>query len=297
MVKQKLSQSRFSSVGERKVLEHLASQLVRGQLKIAMLPLAIPAWSYEQVALEEEEKPAAALPPLAEEPHWIEYQFVDSAGNPITDISYEFTGVDGRKQKGTLPQNGIVRRGGLPVGGQCTVKLFSITNAKWSQDSARVGDVVKLSADVEGYENGTKAVFEIWEIDIKSSDDFITKIDATVQKGKIESECTYEYIEDTDEVSDEDEKKGYSSPEYYFIVKIKDSKARSDLLEFRDCIEIELKDEEDDPVPNEDYILYLSNGEVRKGQLDGNGFKKEENIPPGECSVRFPKRSHVSSVE
>jgi len=66
MVKQKLSQSRFSSVGERKVIENLASQLVSGQLKIAMLPVAIPSWSYEEAAIEEEEEPAAVVPPVAD---------------------------------------------------------------------------------------------------------------------------------------------------------------------------------------------------------------------------------------
>ena len=169
----------------------------------------------------------------------------------------------------------------------------SLTNAKWSQNFARVEEVVKLSADVEGYETGTKAVFEIFEMDIGGKDDFITKINSSVQGNKVKSEWAYKYIEDTDDVSEEDEKKGYSSPEYYFWVKVKNSKARSDLLEFRDWIEIELIDENDNPVANEDYVLYLPNGEVRKGKLDANGYKKEENIPPGKCQVEFPNQSNV----
>jgi outer membrane protein OmpA-like peptidoglycan-associated protein len=76
MVKQKLSQTRFSSAGERKVIENLASQLVSGQLRIAVLPVAIPTWAYEAPTVEEEGEPAAVLPPVAEEPHWIEYRSV-----------------------------------------------------------------------------------------------------------------------------------------------------------------------------------------------------------------------------
>jgi hypothetical protein len=211
----------------------------------------------------------------------------------MSGLSYEFTAVDGSSEKGTLTQHGIIRRDGFRDAGECTVKLFSVINAKWSQNSARVGDLVELSADVEGYENGTKAVFEIWEMDIDGRDDFITKLSATVQDGKVESEWTYEYVEDTDEATEEDEKKGYSSPEYYFLVKIKDSTARSDMLEFKDWIEIKLIDEDDDPVANEEYILYLPNGEVRRGELDANGYSKEENIPPGKCQIGFPNQSNV----
>jgi hypothetical protein len=53
-------------------------------------------------------------------------------------------------------------------------------------------------------------------------------------------------------------------------------------------MEIELKDEENNPLGNEEYIIFAPNGEVRNGKLDGNGFAKEEKLPGGICSVRFP---------
>ena len=233
--------------------------------------------------------------PEAEGPHWIDIQFVDTAGNPVTQVPYEFTGVEGQKEKGRLTGDAAIRRGGLPEAGDYSVKLFSVFNAKWSEESARVGDMVELSAETEGYEDGTKAVFKIWERDIDGADDFIAEIETTVDGNKVEAEWAYEYHEDTDEVSEEDELKGYSAPEYYFIVHVEESKARSGLLEFKDWIEVELRDEEDNPIPDEEYILYLPNGEVRKGKLDGNGFKKEEKVPQGRCKVRFPDLSDIST--
>jgi uncharacterized Zn-binding protein involved in type VI secretion len=227
----------------------------------------------------------------AEGPHWIEYQFVDSAGNPVTEVPYEYTCVDGHIEKGKLTKDGVVKRGGLPDAGNCTVRLFSVYNAKWSKESARVGDVVKLSADVEGYEDGTKAVLRIWEQDIKGVDDFITEIETTVNGGKVEAEWEYEYHEEEEEeITEEERERGYSSPEYYFIVHIGEDKARSGLLEYKDWIEIELKDKDDNPIANEEYILYLQNGEVRKGKLDSNGYRKEEKVPPGKYSIYFPNK-------
>jgi uncharacterized Zn-binding protein involved in type VI secretion len=231
-----------------------------------------------------------------EGPHWKDIQFVDKAGNPITQVPYELTGVDGQKEKYFLTKDGKIRRGNLPKGGQYTVQLFTVYNAKWSQNEARVGDVVKLSADVEGFKDETEALFIIQERDLDGKDDSIVQITSKVQGGKVEAQWKYEYHEDTDKVSEDDEVKGYSAPEHYFIVKVGECKARSDLLEYKDWIEIELVDEEDKPIANEDYLLYLPDGSIRKGKLDGNGYKKEEKIPPGKCSVVFPNKDDVMSL-
>ena len=229
--------------------------------------------------------------PEAEGPHWIEYEFVDSAGNPVSGIKYDFTGVDEHKEKGTLTKDGVVKRGNIPDSGNCNVSLVSVFNAKWSKNSARVGDSVKLSADVDGYKDGTKAVFEIWERDIDGADDFITKIETTVQGNKVEAEWEYEYKEDIDEVSKEDEGKGYSSPEYYFIVKVEGDSARSGILEFKDWIEIKLAYEDGKPIGKVKYKAVLPNGEIRKGILDSQGTVRLEDIPHGEVKVSFDQET------
>jgi hypothetical protein len=54
-------------------------------------------------------------------------------------------------------------------------------------------------------------------------------------------------------------------------------------------IEIELVDEEDEPVPGEKYEIKLPDGSVAKGTLDGNGFARIEGIEPGTCEITFPK--------
>ena len=225
--------------------------------------------------------------PEKEGPHWIDHQFVDSAGNPITEVDYELTDPGGNTSKGILTGDGRIKRGGLPDEGDYTVKLFAVYNAKWSKDSAEVGDVVKLSADVDGFEDGTEAVIEIWEQDIGSADDLIKKIETNVDGGKVEAEWKYEFIEDDDDTTEEDKQKGYSAPEYYFFVKVKDQRTRSGLLEFKDWIEVKLQDDEGNAIPDKEYALYLPNGEIKKGKLDGNGTAKVEDIPPGKCQIKF----------
>ncbi|MFH1897404.1 MAG: hypothetical protein ABH886_04085 [Candidatus Desantisbacteria bacterium] len=201
-------------------------------------------------------------------------------------IADKFTGTDNTKSKGNI-SGGKIRKNGIDAG-TCNVKLFIVSNARWSQHEAKVGDTVKLTADTEGYEPDTKAVFEIWERDYVGADDLLTKIESKVQGNKVETEWVYKYVEEEkEEWSEEEKKKGYSVPEYYFIVKVKNSQARSGLLDFKDWIEIELKDEDGKPVGGEEYILYLSNGTVKKGKLDQNGYKRVEDIPPRKCTVEF----------
>jgi len=53
-------------------------------------------------------------------------------------------------------------------------------------------------------------------------------------------------------------------------------------------IEIELIDENDDPIPGERYEIELPDGSKATGSLDNNGFARVEGFEPGSCKVTFP---------
>jgi hypothetical protein len=53
-------------------------------------------------------------------------------------------------------------------------------------------------------------------------------------------------------------------------------------------IEIELVDEENQPVPGEKYRIDLPDGSVVEGNLDSKGKARREGIKPGTCKVTFP---------
>lgn len=54
-------------------------------------------------------------------------------------------------------------------------------------------------------------------------------------------------------------------------------------------IEIQLVDEEDNPVPGEVYRIILPDGQtVAEGTLDENGFARVNGIDPGTCQITFP---------
>jgi hypothetical protein len=54
-------------------------------------------------------------------------------------------------------------------------------------------------------------------------------------------------------------------------------------------IEIELVDEEDQPVPGERYKVEVPDGSVAEGTLDEKGFARIDGIDPGTCKITFPE--------
>jgi len=178
-----------------------------------------------------------------------------------------------------------------------------VTNMKWGQKEARTEDVVKLSADIEGVPDETEVMICIYEYDEDEAHDFITKFPCIVKNKKIEADWEYEYHEDTDEIPTQEEKekygKNYNPPEYFFVIDIHrkrfGEKQESDLLEFKDWIEIELLDQFGEPVAEAEYAVLLADGSEVEGKLDSEGFARIEDVVPGPYSVQFP--DHEADIE
>ena len=172
-----------------------------------------------------------------------------------------------------------------------------VSELKWSASEARRGDTLTLSAKIKGVRDGSDVLVTIYEYDQDSAHDKIAELPATVRDEKMELQWEYEYFEDTDEIPTQAEMEryggSYNPPEYFFTVKIGDTEygaeQESGLLLFKDYMEIFLKDPDDYPVGNVEYILILPDGEERRGTLDENGYAREDGIPPGPCTIQFPE--------
>jgi uncharacterized Zn-binding protein involved in type VI secretion len=226
----------------------------------------------------------------AEESHYLDVKFVDKEGKPISGITYDMSTPSNEQVSGAV--TGKIKKSGLEQGNY-EIALKAITKSEWSAKSVGVGEKVNLKVETSGIDSGTPAAFKIWEKNINKADRMIASIeDKKIKDDKIEAEWQYqENEEEADEKSGGE--KSYSSPKYYFSIEAAGVQGRSGLLEIKDYIEIELKDINDKPIADEDYVLTLPNGDIRKGKLDGSGYKREENIPPGRCLIRFPNLQEV----
>jgi len=232
--------------------------------------------------------------------HTLDVKFVDKGGKPISGASYSVKTPDGRTLDGILAAR--VKRSGLDEGNY-EIALSRITKAEWSPKTARNGEKVKLLMEGIGFEKGAEAAFEIWVKDIGRPDRKAkTFSEIAISGGKAEAEWTYSFesIEepttDTAEESGE-QRRGYSSPRFYFIVTAGSQRTKSQVLDYKDYVEIELVDKDGNAMANEEYILRFSNGEVRRGTLNGSGTAREEKVPPSRHTVEYPNQPTVTKVD
>lgn len=224
--------------------------------------------------------------------HWVEFAFVDTAGNPVCGLPYVFTGPDGTRTESVLQQDGKVRRDELPRG-ECKVRLLNVFNARWSGTTARVGEPVKLSANVEGFRENDEATFIIYKRDINRPDQEIARRTVPVRGKALEAEWEYPASTKTDEAGpEENAAAGYSSPEFYFDVSIGPCRTHSPILRFEGIIVLTLKDEKGNPLANAEYVLRLPDGSMRRGKVNGQGLKKEEKVAVGRCTVVYHGQAH-----
>ncbi len=171
-----------------------------------------------------------------------------------------------------------------------------VSNIKWSAQEARRGDTLTLTADIKEVAPGTEVLVTIYEYDRNGANDRIAEIPVKVKDKKIKLFWEYEYHEDTDEVPTQEEMEryggSYNPPEYFFTIKAGDIEfgkdQESELLVFKDWIEITLRNDIGKPVADAEYVITLPDGQEKRGNLDANGQARVDGIPPGEFRVFFP---------
>ena len=89
-----------------------------GHLKIAALPLSIPAWSHVEPAVEEEGEEAVLAPAaVPEAEHWIKLQIVDDDTNePVKGVSMKIKLPSGEVKQFKADSNGTIEIKGVPEG-------------------------------------------------------------------------------------------------------------------------------------------------------------------------------------
>ena len=233
------------------------------------------------------------------EEHWIEFEFVDSAGLPVAGVPYTFVDPDGVEREGTLRTDGTIRADGVSEG-EGSVILQSVHAAQWDTDRASTDDKLTLTAEVIGFDDGTPAQVQIFERDLQGADSVVADVKTNVKNGSVEVKWRYEYPPDTpkgDELRAEDTSPDvYSAPDYYFEVIVGTCAARSPALLVVDTLEIDVQTESGDPVANQPYVLVTGTGERRTGTLDRGGKARERNIPVSDCIVRIPELPDLDAL-
>ncbi len=175
----------------------------------------------------------------------------------------------------------------------------SITNPRWEDTSGKaiekalVGDEVYLCADVTDIADGATAKINIVEKDDDGNDDFVAEVSTSVQKGKIRRKWKVVYMADDDDTDSQQEleEKGYTLPEYAFTVECDGTKSgESGQLDVMGWILATIRNKESGaPMPNQDYVIYKTDGNIIKGTTDKNGTIDIKNLAFGEYYLSIEK--------
>jgi uncharacterized Zn-binding protein involved in type VI secretion len=219
--------------------------------------------------------------------HWIEFEFLDKAGNAVSGIRYMLTDTENKESAAILNTDGRVKRDDIKQG-QCKVVLMDLYGAGWSKEKAKVGDKIKLSVKSLGIKNGEKVEFNIFVKDINYSDHMLAKLETEIKNDNAEIEWELKVDEELLKIIDHKETIGrYSQPFFYFDVYCNEMTAKSGLLYYEDYVEFVFKDEDGKVIVDKEYKIYLPSGEIKEGKLDSSGKAKLEKLPPGKIKISF----------
>ena len=259
----------------------------------------------------------------------IEVTRLDSSNNPIEDVKVYLKEPDGKEHKTTTDENGIARfedlipgiyhirieeteknendgSGGASAAGSNDKSSSSssanepekkILNPQWKNANgeiitkALVDDEVLICAETSGISDGTSVKIKIVEKDDDGNDDDVATISGTVKGGKIECKWKVIYTADDDDSNSQKEKeeKGYTLPEYAFIVEcdgiVSEESGKLDVMGW---IRTQFKNKRTGEImANRGYVIYLIDGSRINGKTDENGFVNLKNLKKGDYFIIF----------
>ena len=176
-------------------------------------------------------------------------------------------------------------------------KKPAISNPRWEDTKgqaitkALVGDEVYLCADVTDIADGASATIKIVEKDADGKDDPVTTLSAVVSDGQLKCKWQVTYTADEDDADSQQEleEKGYTLPEYAFVVECAGvTSGESGVLEVRGWIKVKYVDKSGNPLANKNYVVYLLDEKTCiSGTTDENGFVQEDELKQGRYFIIF----------
>ena len=171
----------------------------------------------------------------------------------------------------------------------------AISNPRWEDTKgqaitkALVGDEVYLCADITDIADGATATIKIVEKDADGTDDPLTTLSAVVSGDRIKCQWQVTYTADDDDADSQKElkEKGYTLPEYAFVVECGGATSgESGVLEVRGGLRVVLKNQETHEIlGNKRISLWREDEKILETRTDSEGYFEVIGIGIGEFTV------------
>ena len=171
----------------------------------------------------------------------------------------------------------------------------AISNPRWEDTKgqaitkALVGDEIYLCADITDIADGASATIKIVEKDADGKDDAVTTLSAVVSDGQLKCQWQVTYTADEDDADSQQElaEKGYTLPEYAFVVECGGATSgESGVLEVRGGLRVVLKNQETHEIlGNKRISLWREDEKILETRTDSEGYFEVIGIGIGEFTV------------
>lgn len=224
---------------------------------------------------------------------YIEVELADEDGEVFPYAGYTAYFADGSSVPGILDEKGVAKLKDIPPGNVhfAFSKIFEekkVIAAEWGVPFVMRDEIVKLRGQTSGFADGISAIFRILEHDQIGGDDPVDVLTGTIKDDRVEVEWKVKYIKDVDDLKNVPVgDPSYFSPEYYFQLEVQGKLVKSKIVEFRDWLEMELKDEDGNSIPNVVFVAHFADGTQKEGVVDENGKFTLKNVPAGKVFWEF----------
>ena len=166
----------------------------------------------------------------------------------------------------------------------------AISNPRWEDTKgqaitkALVGDEIYLCADITDIAEGASATIKIVEKDADGKNDPVTTLSAVVSGGKIKCQWKVTYTPDEDDEDSQQElaEKGYTLPEYAFVVECAGvTSGESGVLEIYNWIKLQ-----GERIPHKILLVYVD-GSFSEIRLDNEEIIIHGYNKIGDCYIHI----------
>ena len=237
----------------------------------------------------------------------VEIRIEDAQGSVVQTLSGELPGPDVTVQI-RVPEEaigGLLAKVQMPNHGLSAesealqlTESVRLRSARWSTETVQRRDIVTLSAEARGAQDGRRAVVQIYERDpAQGAHDPVTQLRPRVESEAVTVKYRFQYPGDTAEITPEWEAPtGYRQPEFFYTVETlgvtadsKDAKSRG-VVAFVDDLTLQVVDAESGaPYADQDVEITLADGSTKTKTTDGNGVIELSEVPPGPAKVSLPE--------
>ena len=231
----------------------------------------------------------------------VEIRIEDAKGSVVQSLSGELPGPDVTVQI-RVPEEaigGLLAKVQMPNHGLSAesealqlTESVRLRSARWTKETVQRRDIVTLSAEARGAQDGRRAVVQIYERDpAQGAHDPVTQLRPRVESEAVTVKYRFQYPGDTAEITPEWEApNSYRQPEFFFTVNVSgvtvssENAKRNGLLTFHDHVEIQKK-YSGEPAQDVPYKATLADGSTTEGRTNAEGIATLEEIPPGPLKV------------